>query len=77
MNKSKLKIKKDEDMDFLKCHIFRLSQKKWGVTKEVCLDIYKKNKIFEYIEDNYEFIHMQGLATSVSDIEKVIKNGKG
>lgn len=76
MNKEKLKIRMDEDVDFLKCHIFRLSQKKWGLTKEACLDIYKKNKIFKYIEDNYEFIHMQGLDTSVSDIEKIIKNDR-
>lgn len=63
----------EEDLDFLKCHIFRLAQKKWKLTKEKCLDIFIKNKLFKYIEDNYEFMHMQGLNRSLKDIEKVIR----
>lgn len=70
------KTKKNQDIDFLKCHIFRLAQKKWGLTKEKCLEIFSKNKLFKYIEDNYEFIHMQGLNTSISDLEMVVKNVK-
>lgn len=65
----------ESDLDFLKCHIFRLAQLKWKLTKEECLDIFIKNKLFKYIDDNYEFIHMQGLNTSVSDLERVINNG--
>lgn len=71
MNNVSLKI--NEDIDFLKCHIFRLAQIKWKMPKKKCLDIFIKNKLFKYIEDNYEFMHMQGLDRSVKDVEKVIK----
>lgn len=65
--------KYEEDLDFLKCHIFRLSQKKWKMTKEKCLNTFIKNKLFDYIDDNYEFMHTQGLDRSVLDIERVVR----
>lgn len=70
---SHLKVKYEEDLDYLKCHIFRLSQKKWRLTKEKCLDIFIKKKLFKYIEANYEFMHMQGLGRSVLDLEYILE----
>lgn len=41
-----------EDKQKLECWVFRIAQKKWGITGRDCIKIFKKNDIFNIITNN-------------------------
>lgn len=40
-----------QDRQKLECWVFRIAQKKWGITGRDCIKIFKKNDIFNIVKD--------------------------
>ena len=65
---------KADDLFLIQIRLFRLAQDRWNIDEEKCSDIFNKYKIYDYIETCYDFFHIQGYETNLSDIELYLKN---
>lgn len=65
---------KNTDLFMLQVRLFRLAQIKWDLSAEECSRLFKKHAVNEYIKDCYEFYHIQGDETNLSDIKQYLHN---
>ncbi len=68
-------MNKRDDLFIIQIRLFRLAQLKWNKTAKECEEIFKQNKIFEYIATCYEEYHVQGDDANLADIERYIRRG--
>ena len=71
---SNTKLNQQDDLFLLQVRLFRLAQTKWNVDSKKCSEIFKKYKIYDYIETCYEFFHIQGDEENLNDINNYLKN---
>lgn len=60
-----------EDM---KAHVFTMAVEKWKVTGKKCAEIFEKNKVFKFIEDCYDSLHLESYKLVLEDVESLLKN---
>ncbi len=58
----------------MQCRIFRMAEKKWKITPEECVELFRKYDIFGFIEECYELLHLNGYNCVLDDIETLLKN---
>ena len=57
------------DVQQLTIRLFVEAAKRWDLPFDQCAKVFDDYKIDEYIEDCYEFFHVQGDAANLCDIE--------
>lgn len=60
-----------EDM---KAHIFTMAVYKWKLSGKECAEIFEKNKIFNFIENCYDYLHLESYNLVLEDIECLLNN---
>ena len=65
---------KSDDLFLIQIRLFRLSQQKWNLSEQECSELFKKYKIYDYIQTCYEFFHVQGDEANIQDIQKYLLN---
>ncbi len=62
------------DIDDMICWVFRIAQKKWHISPSECSNLFKKYRLFNYIEECYDLLHLSGYESVVSDLEDILKS---
>ena len=65
---------KSDDLFLIQIRLFRLSQQKWNLSEQECSELFKKYKIYDYIQTCYDFFHVQGDEANIQDIQKYLLN---
>lgn len=63
----------ERDINNMKIWVFYLAQKKWNIEPSTCFDIFEKNKLFECINEGYDYLHLMSYKSVVNELEDVIK----
>ena len=64
------------DVNNMKMWVFRLAQKKWGLTSKACAVFFRDNKLFDLISDGYDYLHLMGYHSVVTELEEVLESRK-
>lgn len=64
----------DVDIMDMECRLFRMAQKKWHMEPKECADLFKQYKIFDFIEDCYDSLHLSGYQCALDDIQTLLSN---
>ena len=62
------------ELEHMQVRLFRYAWKKWGVGLLRCADIFDTFHVDQYIEDLYEFFHVQGDEANLLEIEHYLRN---
>lgn len=67
----------DSDIQNMQTWIFRKAQIKWNVSPHRCVEIFKKNKIFDFISECYELLHVSSYDCALEEVECILRaNGE-
>lgn len=56
----------------MKCFAFQYAIDRWNVSSLDAIKIFEKGKIFKFIEENYEYLHINGYEFILDDIEEFL-----
>ena len=70
------RVSKKSLINSMKCFAFQYALDRWEKTSKEVLKIFKKGKVFEYIKDNYEYLHINGYEFILDDIEEYLTVNK-
>lgn len=62
-----------QDKQKLECWVFRIAQKKWGITGRDCIKIFKENDIFNIITENMIILKERSEEHIVCNIEDILE----
>ncbi len=57
---------------FMQTRLLRLASDKWNMSLTSVLDLFKKYKILEYIDDAFGIFHCEGDEAVLEDIEQLM-----
>ena len=67
---------KEKDVNNMKCWVFRMAQTTWHKTPSECMAIFTQNKLFEYINNTYDYLHLNGYRLVLHELEEILsENG--
>ncbi len=61
------------EIEHMQVRLFRYAWKRWGVGLHRCAEIFDRFDVDKYIEDNYEFFHVQGDKANIAEIEQYLR----
>ncbi len=61
-------------INHMKCYLFRMAQEKWNLSPSKTASIFNENKLFDYIADCYDSLHLSSYQLVLSDLETILKN---
>lgn len=64
------------DINNMKMWVFRLAQKKWGLSSRQCAELFRNNRLFELITDGYDYLHLMGYKSVVEELEEILQSRK-
>ena len=70
-------MNKSEEMTYMKVRLFRLAQQRWEMSFKECGAFFKKNHIYDLVDQYYERFHVQGDEVNLDEIEEIIGMKKG
>ena len=60
----------------MQCRLFRMAQREWNLTPSACSDLFRKNKVFTFISDCYDSLHLSSYQCALEDVrELLLANG--
>lgn len=62
-----------QDKQKLECWVFRIAQKKWGITGRDCIKIFKENDIFNIITEDMNMLKESSEIHIVCNIENILE----
>lgn len=62
-----------QDKQKLECWVFRIAQKKWGITGRDCIKIFKENDIFNIITEDMNMLKESSEEHIVCNIEDILE----
>lgn len=65
---------KQIDILDMQCWVFRMAQKKWSLSPQECIKIFREHDIFGFIEKCYEILHLSSYQCVLDDIEEMLHN---
>ena len=57
------------DIADMQCWVFRLAQKKWGLSPAACARLFAENGVLQFIADSYGILHLSSYECALSDVE--------
>ena len=67
----------EKDVNNMKCFVFRIAQRKWGKNSKELSKIFDEHKLFECIDDNYDYMHLMSYDNVVNELKQYLKDHKG
>ena len=61
-------------INHMKCYLFRMAQEKWNMDPLETAKIFHDNKLFDYIEECYDSIHLSSYHLALMDLETILRN---
>lgn len=61
-------------INHMKCYLFRMAEKKWNVGPVMTAKIFNENKLFDYIAECYDSLHLSSYQLALNDLETILKN---
>ncbi len=58
----------------MKCYLFRMAQEKWNMDPSMIAKVFNENKLFDYIADCYDSLHLSSYQLVLNDLETILKN---
>lgn len=65
---------KEKDIANMKCWVFRMAQVKWKKKPKDCVRIFSDYGLFNYIDEAYDYLHLNGYKLVLNDIEGILKD---
>lgn len=62
------------DIADMQCWVFRLAQKKWGLTPAECARVFSENGVLRFIADSYGILHVSSYECALGDVERYLAN---
>ena len=56
----------------MQCWLFRHAQTSWNKTPEETADLFSEYKLYEYIRDCYELLHVSSYKSALKDLEEIL-----
>ena len=66
----------ENDINNMKVWAFYLAQKKWNMQAPECFEVFDKNGLFKCIENGYDYLHLMGYKSVVTELEDILKTKK-
>jgi hypothetical protein len=66
----------ENDINNMKVWAFYLAQKKWNMQAPECYDVFDKNGLFKCIDEGYDYLHLMGYKSVVTELEDILKTRK-
>ncbi len=66
-------MSKKEEITFMQTRIIRLATEEWHMTLDEVIDLFRKAKVLEYIENCYGIFHCEGDGTVLEDIKEYLQ----
>lgn len=63
----------DKDIQEMKCFVFRIAQKRWNISPQKCAEIFDQCKVYDFIQECYDILHLSGYECVVNDIENIMR----
>ena len=58
----------------MQCWVFRLAQKRWGVSPRECAETFAANSVFGFIAQTYGLIHLSSYDCALDDVEDYLSS---
>lgn len=58
----------------MKCYVFRMAQEKWNMAPSMTAKLFNENKLFDYIEECYDSLHLSSYQLVLKDLETILEN---
>ncbi len=65
---------KARSINHMKCYLFRMTQEKWNTNPSTTAKIFNENKLFDYIAECYDSLHLSSYQLALNDLETILKN---
>lgn len=56
----------------MKCRLFRMAQREWHLSPSECTELFRKNKIFDFIADCYDSLHISSYQCALEDVKELL-----
>ena len=60
------------DIMDMECRLFRMAQKEWKLNPSECAKIFSRYKVFDFIEDCYDSLHLSSYKCALDDIHTLL-----
>ncbi len=67
-------MEESRSINHMKCYLFCMAQEKWNTNPELTAKIFNENKLFDYIENCYDSLHLSSYQLALNDLETILKN---
>lgn len=64
---------REKSISDMQCRVFRMAQRKWGMSPEACARLFKEHDLLGYIEDCYEGLHLNSYACALDELEELLQ----
>ena len=61
-------------INHMKCYVFRMAQEKWNMAPSMTAKLFNENKLFDYIEECYDSLHLSSYQLVLKDLETILEN---
>ena len=66
-------MSREKEMNILKCWLFRNAEVKWKKSPEYVNELFAKLKIYDYVEESYELLHVSSYESALNEVEAIAK----
>ena len=63
-----------KDVNNMKCWAFRIAEKKWRKQPKELTQIFDENKLYTYIDEGYDYMHLMSYDKVVDELKLILKN---
>ena len=64
----------EKDINNMKCWIFRIAERKWGKSTEELAKIFDENKLYECIDEGYDYFHLMSYEHVADELRSMLES---
>lgn len=57
----------------MQCRLFRMAQREWSLSPSACSEIFQKNKVFDFISECYDSLHLSSYQCALDDVAELLR----
>lgn len=61
-----------KDVNNMKCWAFRIAETKWSKTPRELTKIFDENKLYDCIDNNYDYLHLMSYDAVVDELKQIL-----
>ena len=58
----------------MQCRVYRMAQRKWGITPAECTELFQRYDIFPFIAECYDTLHLASYDCALRDVEEILQS---